>query len=172
MILATQKLVCYCACWRFFPWGLLQLSQPSFLQLIPRVFPTCYQQHQNDAMPLNGSDSSARGPSILLPRTSSQRLSTNRILLWHPTQDRLGYSAKPELLPLVRLSRDLPPFRARALLKAGYPSPLELATADAARVADVLLRCAPFRSAGWDESVVRSRGRLLRCMVWLVTVET
>lgn len=76
-------------------------------------------------------------------------------------QDRLGYSAKPELLPLVRLSRDLPPFRARALLKAGYPSPLELATADASRVADVLLRCAPFRSAGWDESVVSARGRLL-----------
>ncbi|CAM9494242.1 unnamed protein product, partial [Ectocarpus sp. 12 AP-2014] len=74
-----------------------------------------------------------------------------RHLQWHELanvlysfQDRLGYSAKPELLPLVRLSRDLPPFRARALLKAGYPSPLELATADAARVADVLLRCAPF----------------------------
>ena len=71
-----------------------------------------------------------------------------------PSKDRLGYSAKPELLPLVRLSRDLPPFRARALLEAGYPSPLELATADAGRVADVLIRCAPFRSAGWDESLV------------------
>ncbi|CAN0521426.1 unnamed protein product, partial [Ectocarpus sp. 8 AP-2014] len=76
-----------------------------------------------------------------------------RHLQWHELanvlysfQDRLGYSAKPELLPLVRLSRDLPPFRARALLKAGYPSPLELATADASRVAGVLLRCAPFRS--------------------------
>lgn len=129
----------------------------AFLQLIPRVFRRC-QQHQNDAMPMHGSNSSAMGPFILLPRTSSQRLSTNRILLRHPMQDRLGYSAKPELLPLVRLSRDLPPFRARALLKAGYPSPLELATADAARVADVLLRCAPFRSAGWDESVVSARG--------------
>lgn len=71
-------------------------------------------------------------------------------------QDRLGYSAKPELLPLVRLSRDLPPFRARALREAGYPSPKELVTAEAARVADVLLRCAPFRSVGWDESVVRA----------------
>lgn len=71
-------------------------------------------------------------------------------------QDRLGYSAKPELLPLVRLSRDLPPFRARALREAGYPSPIELATAETALVADVLLRCAPFRSAGWDESVVRA----------------
>lgn len=69
-------------------------------------------------------------------------------------QDRLGYSAKPELLPLVRLSRDLPPFRARALFEAGYPSPLELAVADPARLADVLLRCAPFRSAGWDASAV------------------
>lgn len=78
-------------------------------------------------------------------------------------QDRLGYSAKPELLPLVRLSRDLPPFRARALLEAGYPSPLELATADAGPVADVLLRCAPFRSAGWDESVVSASAGASAC---------
>eukprot|EP00752_Nemacystus_decipiens_P002246 g2129.t1 len=89
-----------------------------------------------------------------------------RHLQWHELanvlysfQDRLGYSAKPELLPLVRLSRDLPPFRARALLDAGYPSPLELATADPFRVADVLVRCAPFRSAGWDEFVERHRAK-------------
>lgn len=74
------------------------------------------------------------------------------------SQDRLGYSAKPELLPLVRLSRDLPPFRARALWEAGYPSPLQLAAADAAHVTDVLLRCVPFRSAGWEESAVSERG--------------
>lgn len=78
----------------------------------------------------------------------ANRLPVNRL------QDRLGYSAKPELLPLVRLSRDLPPFRARALLEAGYRTPLELAGADRARVAEVFLRCVPFRSAGWNESAV------------------
>ncbi|CAM9144280.1 unnamed protein product [Scytosiphon promiscuus] len=105
-----------------------------------------------------------------------------RHLQWHELanvlysfQDRLGYSAKPELLPLVRLSRDLPPFRARALLEAGYPSPLELATANAGPVADVLLRCAPFRSAGWDESVERHRlqqaNRLAQNVIRLARLE-
>lgn len=69
-------------------------------------------------------------------------------------QDRLGYSAKPELLPLMRLSRDLPPFRARALFEAGYTSLLDLAGADSACLAEVFLRCSPFRRADWDESAV------------------
>ncbi|CAM9118141.1 unnamed protein product, partial [Hapterophycus canaliculatus] len=105
-----------------------------------------------------------------------------RHLQWHELanvlfsfQDRLGYSAKPELLPLVRLSRDLPPFRARALLEAGYHSPLELATANNGPVADVLLRCAPFRSAGWDESVERHRvqqaNRLAQKVIHLASKE-
>lgn len=73
-------------------------------------------------------------------------------------QDRLGYSAKPELLPLVRLSRDLKPFHARALFEAGYRTPAELAAAEPSRLAKVFLRCSPFRSAGFDESVVSVRG--------------
>ncbi|CAM9113139.1 unnamed protein product [Sphacelaria rigidula] len=83
-----------------------------------------------------------------------------RHLQWHELgnvlfsfQDRLGYSAKPELLPLVRLSRDLKPFHARALFEAGYRTPAELAAAEPSRLAKVFLRCSPFRSAGFDESV-------------------
>lgn len=65
-------------------------------------------------------------------------------------QGRLDYSAKPELLPLVRLSRDLPPFRARALFDGGYTSLVELAGADAHCLAELFLRCSPFRSAQRD----------------------
>ena len=62
----------------------------------------------------------------------------------------------------------LPPFRARALLNAGYTSPLELAAADASRVADanVLLRCAPFHSAGCDEPVANAIASELFGCIW------
>lgn len=83
-------------------------------------------------------------------------------LIARSLQDRLSYSAKPELLPLVRLSRDLPPFRARALVDAGYLDPLHVAAADPASLARVLLHCSPFRCAGRDESVVSLRWTLDR----------
>ncbi|CAM9777997.1 unnamed protein product [Discosporangium mesarthrocarpum] len=79
-------------------------------------------------------------------------------------QDRLSYSAKPELLPLVSLSGDLPPFHARVLVKAGYPIPLHVAAAPPGKLAEVFLGCVPFQSAKRDEyqdSYRRERARVL-----------
>lgn len=89
-----------------------------------------------------------------LPTYADAGWPVDRSISFSLRQERLGYSAKPELLPLVRLSRDLPPFRARALLEAGYPTPVKLAGADCTRIAEVFMRCLPFRSAGWDASEV------------------
>lgn len=50
----------------------------------------------------------------------------------------------------MRLSRDLPPFRARALFDGGYTGLVELAGADAHCLAELFLRCSPFRSAQRD----------------------
>lgn len=120
----------------------------------PIVASTRWTKNASKATACFGKHSTFVTAVPYLPTSADAGPPVDRSISFSLRQERLGYSAKPELLPLVRLSRDLPPFRARALLEAGYPTPVELAGADCARIAEVFMRCLPFRSAGWDASEV------------------